>query len=115
MVTTSYSSAETDLEQAQYVNNRNFGFQGKQSSNNYYLGVRNHENLLYGNNRNVLQPPPGFSNQQVEKKPSVEDLLGTFIAETRNRLKQHDARFDNLKTHMGNMGATIKSLEVQIS
>ena len=50
----------------------------------------------------------------MEKKPSVEDLLGTFIAETRNRFKQDDARFNNIETHIGNMGAAIKSLEVQI-
>ena len=42
------------------------------------------------NNRNVLQPPPGFTNQQVNKKPSIEDLMGTFISETRNRFKQDD-------------------------
>ena len=50
----------------------------------------------------------------MEKKPLAEDLLGTFIVETRNCLKQHDARFCNIETHMGNMGAPIKSLEVQI-
>ena len=66
------------------MNNKNFGFQGNQLSNNYYFGMYNHENLSYDNNRNVLQPSSGFSNQQVEKKPSVEDLVGTFITETRN-------------------------------
>ena len=66
------------------MNNRNFGFQGNQLSNNYYPSMHNHENMSYSNNKNVLQPPPGFSNQQVGKKPLVEDLLGTLITKIRS-------------------------------
>ena len=110
----SYPIVEMELEQAQYLNNRNFGYRGNQLPNNYHLSVWNHENFSYGNNQNVLQPPPGYANQQVEKKPLVEDLLGTFIAKTRNCFKQDDARFNNIEMHIGNMDATIKSLEVQI-
>ena len=36
---------------------------------------------------NALQPPPGFNNQMVGKKPSVEDLLGSFILEAKNSTK----------------------------
>ena len=69
------------------MNNKNFEFRGNQSSNNSYPGMYSHENLSYGNNKNVLQPPFGFSNKQVEKKPTVEDLLGIFITETRSHLR----------------------------
>ncbi|XP_024029937.1 uncharacterized protein LOC112094091 [Morus notabilis] len=64
--------------------------------------------------RNVLQPPPGFNQQVVEKKPSVEDLLSTFIVETRGRFNKDEARLDNIETHCNNMNATMKSLEVKI-
>ena len=50
----------------------------------------------------------------MEKNPSVEDLLGTLIAETRNCFKQDDVPFDNIEMYMGNMGAIIKYLDVQI-
>ena len=63
---------------------------------------------------NVLQPPPSFMNQQPEKKPSLEDLLGTFITETRNHFNKDEAQLDNIETHMSNVGATMTSLEVQI-
>ena len=59
---TSYPTVETALEQAQYVNNRNFGYQGNKLPNNYHLSLCNHENLSYGNNRNVLQSPLGYAN-----------------------------------------------------
>ncbi|KAJ4713038.1 DNA-directed DNA polymerase [Melia azedarach] len=50
----------------------------------------------------------------VEKKPSLEDLLSIFVVETRNRLNKNEARLDNMVTHMLNIGATVKSLEVQV-
>ena len=59
----------TNLEQANYVNNRNFGFQGNRVPNYYQPGFRNHENVSYGNSKNVLNPPAasnsntGFNNQ----------------------------------------------------
>ena len=53
-------------------------------------------------------------NQQPEKKPSLEDLLGNFIIETRNHFNKDEAWLDNIETHMSNVGATMKSLEVQI-
>ncbi|PON50721.1 hypothetical protein TorRG33x02_313500 [Trema orientale] len=80
----------------------------------YYPGLRNHENFSYGNTRNVLQPPPGFNPPVSEKKSSLEDLLSTFIVETRRKFNKDEARLDNIETHCNNMNATMKSLEVQI-
>ena len=97
-------------EQVQYVNNCNTNYQGNYLPIYYHLSLRKHENFSYGNTKNVLQPPPGFNNQAVEKKPSLEYLLGTFISETRSRFSKTESRLDNLETHMSNMGATMKSL-----
>ncbi|KAJ4718918.1 DNA-directed DNA polymerase [Melia azedarach] len=107
-----------EQEQCQYINNRNFNFR---PSNNllthYHPGLRNHENFSYGNASNAMLPPqPARFQQQpmIEKKPSLEDLLSTFIVETRNQFNKNEARLDNMKTHMVNIGATVKSLEVQV-
>ncbi|KAJ4724830.1 DNA-directed DNA polymerase [Melia azedarach] len=50
----------------------------------------------------------------VEKKPSLKDLLSTFVVEIRNRFNKNEASLDNMETYMVNMGATVKSLEVQV-
>ncbi|KAJ4723214.1 DNA-directed DNA polymerase [Melia azedarach] len=50
----------------------------------------------------------------VKKKPSLEDLLSTFVMETRNQFNKNEPRLDNMETHMVNIGATVKSLEVQV-
>lgn len=44
----------------------------------------------------------------------MEDILRTFISNTRAKFKKDESRFDNTKTHMTYMGAIIKNLEVQI-
>jgi hypothetical protein len=113
-VSTSCAQDEYTQEQVQFVNNRNFNYRPNHLPTHYHPGLRNHENFSYANNRNVLQPPPGFNQQAVEKKPSVEDLLSTFIVETRGRFNKDEARLDNIETHCNNMNATMKSLEVQI-
>ncbi|XP_075483662.1 uncharacterized protein LOC142523817 [Primulina tabacum] len=90
---------EPDVEEAQYINNNR---------------LRNHENFSYANNKNVLNPPPGFNTQKGEGKPSFEDLVGTFVAESGKRMARTYSRLDSMETHMGNMGATMKSLETNI-
>ncbi|XP_022860538.1 uncharacterized protein LOC111381062 [Olea europaea var. sylvestris] len=90
---TTYQKVERENKQLQYVNDRNFNQKGNYSGNNYYQG---------------------FNNQAFERKPSLEDILGTFISETRSRFNKDEARLDNIETHMTNLGATVKNLEVQI-
>ena len=68
-----------------------------------------------------MQGPPGFPNQQVgfqhqqqqldQKKPTLEDILSSFITETQNRFNKDEARIDSIETHCSNMNATMKSLE----
>ncbi|KAJ4717030.1 DNA-directed DNA polymerase [Melia azedarach] len=72
--------------------------------------------LCVGNQRNALQPhqPPGFQQTMANKKISLEDLLGTFIIETKYRFNKVEARLDSIETHYTNMSATMKSLETQI-
>ncbi|XP_022881095.1 uncharacterized protein LOC111398428 [Olea europaea var. sylvestris] len=66
------------------------------------------------NDRNTLQPLPEFNTQNSDGKPPLEDILGTFIYETRSRFNNDESRLDNIETHVSNMGATMKNLEVQI-
>ncbi|XP_073017896.1 uncharacterized protein [Primulina eburnea] len=106
---------ETVVEEAQYINNRGFGgYRGNPPPNTYHPSLRNHENNSYANNKNVLNPSPGFNTQKGEGKPSFEDLVGTFVTESGKRMARIESRLDNMETHMGNMGATMKSLETQI-
>ncbi|XP_022868533.1 uncharacterized protein LOC111388104 [Olea europaea var. sylvestris] len=117
VMSTSSSHQETEVanEQAQYVNRRNYNQRESYQANHYHPGLRNHENLSYGNNRNTLQPPSGFNTQNSDGKLPLEDILGTFISETRSRFNKDESRLDNIETHVSNMGATMKNLEVQIS
>lgn len=62
----------------------------------------------------MLNPPPGFNTQKGEGKPSFEDLVGTFVAESNKRMGKTETHLDNMETHMGNLGATMKYLETQI-
>ncbi|XP_073051222.1 uncharacterized protein [Primulina eburnea] len=105
-------------EEVQYINNRNQGgyggYRGNPPPNTYHPGLRNHENFSYANNKNVLNPPPGFNTSKGEGKPSLEDLVGAFVTESGKRMARTESRLDNMETHMGNMGATMKSLETQI-
>ncbi|XP_073294558.1 uncharacterized protein [Primulina huaijiensis] len=105
-------------DEAHYINNRNFGgyggYRGNPPPNTYHPGLKNHENFSYANNKNVLNPPPGFNTSKGEGKPSFEDLVGTFVAESGKRMARTKSRLDSMETHIGNMGATMKSLETQI-
>ncbi|XP_068666527.1 uncharacterized protein [Aristolochia californica] len=109
-------SNEASREQVQYINNRNYNYRGNPMPNYYHPGLPNHENLSYGNTKNVLQPqpPPGFDSQPSEKKMSLEDAMVSFVQETNTRFKKTDSWLDNIETHCSNMGATMKNLEVQI-
>ncbi|XP_022860338.1 uncharacterized protein LOC111380906 [Olea europaea var. sylvestris] len=84
---------ERENEHLQYVNDQNFNQKENYSRNNYYQG---------------------FNNQAFERKPSLEDILGTFISETRSRFNKDEARLDSIETHMTNLGTTVKNLEVRI-
>ncbi|XP_068666362.1 uncharacterized protein [Aristolochia californica] len=107
---------EARQEQVQYINNRNYNYRGNPMPNYYHPRLRNHENLSYGNTKNVLQPqpPPGFDSQPRKKKMSLEDVMVSFVQETNARFKRVDSLLDNIETHCSNMGATMKNLEVQI-
>ncbi|XP_073026757.1 uncharacterized protein [Primulina eburnea] len=63
------------------------------------------EEAQYINNR-------GFGGYRG--KPSFEDLVGTFVAESGKRMARTESRLDNLETHMASIGATLKILESQV-
>ena len=117
VATTSFSGDEVGIDQEhyQFINNRNYNYcPNNKLPTHYHLVLRNHENFPYANPRNALQPPPGYSQPMVEKKPSVEELLSTFIMETRGRFNKDEARLDNIETHYMNISATMKSLETHV-
>ena len=96
------------------MNNRSYNFRPNNNLPNHYLpGLRNHENFSYANPRNALHPPPSFSQPLAEKKPSLENLLNTFIVETRGGFNKDESHLDNIETYCSNMSASIKYLEVQ--
>ncbi|XP_073273282.1 uncharacterized protein [Primulina huaijiensis] len=105
-------------EESQYINNMNFGgyggYRGNPPPNTYHFGLINHENFSYANNKNVLNPPSGFNTSKEEGKPSFENLVRTFVAESGTRMARTESRLDSMEIHIGNMGATMKSLEAQI-
>ncbi|XP_062100221.1 uncharacterized protein LOC133806104 [Humulus lupulus] len=102
-------------EKFQYVN-QNYNFRPNNNLPTYYhLGLRNHEKISYANNRNVLQPPQEPPTQMGEKpSPSLEELLKTYIVDSKARLDQYDTRLNNIETHCTNMGATMKTSETQV-
>ncbi|KAI3461585.1 hypothetical protein Pfo_018248, partial [Paulownia fortunei] len=98
-------------EQVNFVNNHNFNSMGNQLPTHYHPRLRNHENFFHANNQNMLQPPPGYNNpphpnpQVGEKKASLEDLISTFIGETRARLNKDKAKIDNIETQLGHLAS----------
>ncbi|XP_062103914.1 uncharacterized protein LOC133815042 [Humulus lupulus] len=102
-------------EQCQYVN-QNYNFRPNNNLPTYYHpSLRNHEKISYAKNRIVLQPPQEPPRQMGEKpSPSLEELLKTYIVDSKARLDQHDTRLNNIETHCTNMGATMKTLETQV-
>ncbi|XP_073152915.1 uncharacterized protein [Henckelia pumila] len=116
-VATEMNSVELEetVEQVHYANNKKFsGYQGNPPPNHYHPGLHNHENFSYANNNNVLNPPPGFNNKKGEGKPSLKDLVSTFVTESSKNLDRSESHLDNLETYVTNMGTTMKFLEVQI-
>ncbi|KAF5481522.1 hypothetical protein F2P56_002164 [Juglans regia] len=81
-------SNEVSQEQVKYINNQNYNYRGNPMPNYHHSGLRNHENLSYGNTKNVLQPPSGFDSQSSEKKISLEDAMVSFVQETNARFKR---------------------------
>ena len=96
------------------MNNWNFNYCLNNLPTHYRLGLCNHENFSYANPRNSLQPPSWFQQLVVEKKPSIEVLLSTFIVETRGRFNKYEEQLDNIETYYTNMNASMKSLEMQL-
>ncbi|XP_024022414.1 uncharacterized protein LOC112091909 [Morus notabilis] len=109
------SSSDSYDEQCHFLN-RSYNFRPNNNLPTYYHpGLRNHENLSYANNRNVLQPTLESSKLEMEKhSSSLEELLKTYIVDSKAHLDQHDTRLNNIETHCTNLGGTMKALETQV-
>ena len=96
VLTQGTSKAVDITEEANFMNGRNLSFRNNHVPNQYHPGLQNHENFSYTNTRNVLQQSLGFDAGNYygvdvdAKKPSLEDLLASFIKETRARLNKLD-------------------------
>ena len=89
------SDQQCVVEDVQYVNNRGYVFRQNNNMPNYYHpGLRNHENLSYGNSSNAQNAPLGFHNQRAsssnyqrkKKPPSLEENINAFVNESRKRM-----------------------------
>ena len=84
------TSNVTQDEQCNFVN-RNYNFR---PNNNlplfYHSGLRNYENFSYSNTGNSLNPPAEQGKPVTEKQYQLEELMKTFIVESKARLDQHD-------------------------
>ncbi|XP_062075467.1 uncharacterized protein LOC133779529 [Humulus lupulus] len=102
-------------EQCQYVN-RNYNFRLNNNLPTYYHpGLQNHEKISYANNKNILQPPKEPTRKMGEKpSQSLEELLKTYIVDSKTRIDQHDTHLNNIETHCTSMGTTMKTLETQV-
>ncbi|XP_073152899.1 uncharacterized protein [Henckelia pumila] len=90
------------------------GYRGNLVPNTYHPGLRNNENFSYANNKNVLNTSPGFNTNKGEGKPSLEDMVSTFVTESSKRMAKTENWLDSMETHMCNMSAMMKSIENQI-
>lgn len=124
-VLTQGTSKEVDTTgDANFVNGRDFNYWNNHVPNQYHPVLQNYENFSYANTRNVLQPPLAFNvGDQFgvdieEKKSSLEDILASFIGETRARLNKDEAKIDRIEEQVSqmssNMNARFKSLENQM-
>ncbi|KAH6835890.1 hypothetical protein C2S53_018140 [Perilla frutescens var. hirtella] len=86
------------------------------------FGQKNNDKLSYGNPNNFQQPLPGFStiNGVINEspKPDLENILGSFMTATKQRMDTEAAKVNNLtiafNKFTSNMGAQLKSMEIQI-
>ncbi|KAL6528076.1 hypothetical protein OROHE_015026 [Orobanche hederae] len=81
-------------EQVAYAQN----FQGQQYnpySNTYNTGYKNHPNLSYANNHNVLNPT------HPEKKPGWEEAISRLVEQQMKYQEGNDTSMKNLETQVG--------------
>ncbi len=76
-------------------------------------GFRNQDVYGYGLNR-MAPNSPGFGQLLVEKKPSIEDLFGTFITKIRNGFVKNESWLDEIEIQMTSIESSVKNLDTQI-
>ena len=97
------------IEDVQYGNNKGYVFKPNNNLPNYYHPrLRNHENLSYRNPSNAQNTSPGFHNQGAsssnyqgqEKQPSLEEIINTFVNESRKRMDSHNSWMSNMEANV---------------
>ncbi|KAG5513007.1 hypothetical protein RHGRI_038576 [Rhododendron griersonianum] len=105
--------ANNSSEQANFVSN--YQRQNNPYSNTYNPGWRNHPNFSWSNSQNISKPPPGFQNQQQEKKLNMEEAMVQFMAKVDARFQDHDIALKNNENTMRSIERTVGQLATLMS
>ncbi|KAF7152131.1 hypothetical protein RHSIM_Rhsim01G0069400 [Rhododendron simsii] len=105
--------ANNGSEQANFVSN--YQLQNNPYSNTYNPGWRNHPNFSWSNSQNISKPPPGFQNQQEEKKLNMEEVMVQFMAKVDARFQDHDIALKNNENTMRSIERTVGQLATLMS
>ena len=130
-------SAVHEVDEVEDVNfvNRQLMNRPTQLSNTYSPAWRNYKNFSYANNKNVLNPPPGFNAQQRYPTPHQQKMQQramvpapqTWVApqdssrldEIRTYMKKseekNEARFSALETQSVSNQAQMRSIETMMA
>ena len=88
------------------------GQQWNPNSNTYHPSSRNHPNFFYRNTQNVLNPPPGFVQQ--ENKSSLEEMFYQFMLTIKQHMDETKPKMAKIDTLLSSQVAAIKNLKVQM-
>ncbi|KAH6787663.1 hypothetical protein C2S52_007215 [Perilla frutescens var. hirtella] len=113
------AAVHDDVADVNYMQGRGYNnnYRPNQGGNPYnQFGQRNSDKLSYRNPNNFQQPPPGFSttNRVINGslKPDLENILGSFMTATKQRMDVEATKVDNLTITFNkfttNTGAQLK-------
>ena len=127
------------VEDANFDNNRGYVFRPNNNLPTHYNpGLRNHENLSYGNQGNFQDPHQNFSSQNApprfqgqgascssfqgqKKQSSFKESILAWLKEANSKTENHENQLSNMegtmstmKSKVTNIKAFVKDLENQI-
>ncbi|KAL2542459.1 Uncharacterized protein Adt_03437 [Abeliophyllum distichum] len=104
-----------DFLAMQKANIKRYATTSKIDEDNMLVGefIVNHPNFSWKDNyNNIIPQGPQF--QQLEKKTSLEDILGKFIEKTNKFIEKTDQFMRQTEINFQNQNASIKNLEIQM-
>ena len=115
LATMANQKEQCEFEMTNYVERGQYRRHQQQFPTYYHPNLRNHENLSYANNKNVLQAPTGFNGTSNEKTSSFKDLMLEFGKELRSKTSVLENSIQTILNIVQSQGKTIQSMKVQIS